>query len=66
MNLKGKFKKVAFFVTFHAAAENACYFMSNLTGKKPVDVLEIQDRQIEIGEHVKMIKDFCKDLKRKS
>ena len=62
---KGKFKKVAFFATFNAAAENACYNMENLSGKKPIATLELQDRQVNLGEHVKKIEDFCKAIKKK-
>jgi len=62
---KGKFKKIAFFATFHAAAEDACHIMTKLSGKKPLATLEIQDRQVDLGDHKQMIKDFCRDLKKK-
>jgi flavodoxin len=58
-----KFKKVAFFITFHAAAENASYFMGTLS-KKPIATLEIQDRQIDIGEDDALIKKFCNEIKK--
>lgn len=63
---KGKFKKTAFFATFHAAAENACYFMGDLAGKKPLATLELQDRQVELGDHKKIIEDFCREIKKKA
>ena len=59
---KNKFKKVAFFITFSAAAEDAAYQMEKIS-KKPKAVLELQDRQIDLKEHKKLIKDFCKKLK---
>ena len=62
---RNKFKKVAFFVTFGAAAENAAHVMGKLAGKKPVAILELQDRQIDLGEHKKLIKEFCSEIKRK-
>ena len=63
--LKNKFKKVAFFATFGAAAENAIYYMGQLTKKSPIANLEIQDRKIDLGEDKKLIKDFCKTIKKK-
>jgi len=60
---KNKFKKVAFFATFGASAENAFYIMEKLS-KKPLAILELQDRQIEIGEHKKLIKNFCRTIKK--
>jgi flavodoxin len=62
---KYKFKKVAYFVTFGAAAENTLVYMEKLTGKKPIATLEIQDRQIKIGEDKRLIKEFCNTIKYK-
>ena len=62
---KGKFKKLAFFSTFGASAEDAFYVMSEITGKKPTSTLEVQDRQIMVGEHEKRIKEFCREIKNK-
>jgi len=62
---KNKFKKVAFFATFGAAAENAIYHMGKLTKKSPIASLEVQDRQIDLGEDKKLIKDFCNTIKKK-
>lgn len=59
---KNKFKKVAFYITFSAAAEDAAYVMEKLS-KKPVAILEVQDRQIDLGENKKLIKEFCKEIK---
>ena len=61
-NNKGKFKKTAFFITFAAAADNAAYFMGTLS-KPSKHVLELQDRQIKLGEHRKLIKGFCRKLR---
>jgi len=61
---KNKFKKVAFFITFSAAAEDAAYQMERLS-RKPVAVLELQDRQIDNKEVKKKIKEFCREIKRK-
>ena len=63
---KGKFKKVAFFSTFGASAENAFYFMGKIIGKTPIATVEIQDRQVEVDEHIRKIEDFCKKLKGKA
>ena len=60
---KNKFKKVAFFITFSAAAEDVAYVMEKLAGKKPVAVLELQDRQIDLKEDKKLIKGFCREIK---
>jgi flavodoxin len=57
-----KFKKVAFFATFGAAAEDAFHDMKKLSGKKPVAVLGVQDRQIDLGEHKNLIKEFCSEI----
>jgi len=62
---RNKFKKVAFFSTFGAAAEDAFYVMEKLARKKPVAVLGVQDRQIDLGDYKKMVKDFCGEIKRK-
>ena len=62
---KNKFKKVAFFTTFGSAAEDAFYVMEKVSGKKPVAVLGVQDRQIDLGDHKKLIKKFCSEIKRK-
>ena len=59
---KNKFKKTAFFITFAAAAEDAAYQMEKLS-KKPKAILELQDRQIQLGEHRKIIKNFCRKLR---
>jgi len=59
---KGKFKKVAFFSTFGASAENAFYFMEQACGKKPIATMEIQDRQIDMGEDGGRIKEFVGEL----
>ena len=61
-NNKGKFKKTAFFITFAAAADNAAYFMGTLS-KPSKHVLELQDRQIKLGEHRKLVKGFCRNLR---
>ena len=58
-----KFKKVAFFATFNASAENAFYVMEKLSKKKPIATLEIQDRQIHVKDHKRMIKEFCRKIK---
>lgn len=60
-HMKKRLKKVAFFITFSAAAEDAAYQMEKLS-KKPVAVLELQDRQIDHKEDSKMINDFCKKV----
>lgn len=57
-----KFNKVAFFITFGASAENAAYVMSKIVNKKPLAVLELQDREIRLGAE-KKIKEFCRTLK---
>lgn len=64
-HMKKRFKKVAFFITFSAAAEDAAYQMEKLTGKKPLAILEVQDKQIARGEHKKLIKEFCSEIKKK-
>jgi flavodoxin len=61
---ENNFKKVAFFVTFGAAADNSLYYMGKLVGKNPVASLELQDRQIDIGEDKKLIKDYCNVIAR--
>ncbi len=60
---ENKFKKVAFFVTFGASAENAAYVMESIIKKKPLAILELQDRQIMAGAN-KEIRTFCKGLRR--
>ncbi len=59
---KSKFKKVAFFSTFGASAGDSFFTMGNLSGKKPVAVLELQDRQVKLGEDGERIKIFCKEI----
>ena len=61
---KNKFKKVAFFATFGAAPENAFYIMGKIIGKNPIATLEVQDRQIALGEHKAKINEFCKKIKK--
>ena len=61
---KNKFHKVAFFATFGSAADDAFYIMNEVSGKKPVTTLELQDRQIDLKEDKKRIDDFCKKIKR--
>lgn len=60
---KNNFKQVAFFLTFHAAAEDAALVMSELSKKKPLAVMEIQDLQIKKSEGYEMIKKFSKEIK---
>lgn len=55
--LRNKFKKVAFFITFGASAGDAPSDMARLS-KKPVAVLELQDRNLDD----KKIRSFCKEL----
>lgn len=62
---KNNFKKVAFFITFHSAAEDAGLVMSQLSHKKPIAVLEIQDLQVTKREGGAMIKKFCQQIKQK-
>jgi flavodoxin len=61
---KNKFKKVAFFITFGASAENASYLMSEILNKKPLAVLELQDRKIILKKADKEISEFCGKLKK--
>lgn len=60
---KGKFKKVAFFSTFGASAENAFWHMEKACGKSPIATLEIQDRQVGNWEMGVRIKDFLGKLR---
>ena len=64
--LKNKFKKVAFFATFGAAAEDVFYIMEKLSKNKSIANLEVQDRQIVIGEHNLLIKEFCNKIRNKT
>lgn len=59
---RNKFKKVAFFSTFGAAAEDVFYVMEKITGKKPIATLEVQDRQAFNDEGMERIKVFCKEV----
>lgn len=52
-------KKVAFFATFGASAEDACYEMEQIVGKKALAMMEIQDLQISRKEDEPRIKEFC-------
>lgn len=61
---QNKFNKLAFFATFGASAENAFYIMEKLS-KKPIATLSLQDRQIKVGEHKRLIKNFCNTIKDK-
>lgn len=61
---KSSFKKVAFFATFGAAPEDAFHIMGKIIGKNPIATLEVQDRQIGLGEHKPKINDFCKKIKK--
>ncbi|MAG02846.1 hypothetical protein CMI42_05910 [Candidatus Pacearchaeota archaeon] len=61
---KGKFRKIALFTTFSASAENADYVVEKLSGKKPISVLGVQDRQIWMGEHKRLIREFCERVKK--
>ncbi|MBI3623949.1 hypothetical protein HY212_07775 [Candidatus Pacearchaeota archaeon] len=54
-----KFKKVAFFSTFGAAAEDVFYVMEKICGKKPIATLEVQDRQAFSEDGERRIKEFC-------
>lgn len=56
------FKKVAFFSTFGAAAEDAFYVMSSICKKKPIATLEIQDRQVFNDGGMGRIKIFCREV----
>jgi len=60
-----KFKKVAFFATFGAAADDAFYQMGKIVGKNSIANLEVQDRQIDLGEDKKLVKEFCETVKKK-
>ena len=57
---------MAFFTTFGASPENASYIMQQLIVKKPLAVLEVQDRQIDHNEHLEKIKRFVNEIKSKS
>ncbi|MEK6917887.1 MAG: hypothetical protein AABW51_02965 [Nanoarchaeota archaeon] len=59
---QNKFKNVAFFATFGAAAEDAFYDMEQLAKKKPLSVLEVQDMQISRKEDEKRIREFEKEI----
>lgn len=58
-----KFKKVAFFITFAASAEDAAYKMSHIINKNPISILELQDREIDRNEANKKIDKFCQSIK---
>jgi len=60
---KGKFKKVAFFSTFGASAENAFWHMEKACGKSPIATLELQDKQINSGNDGGRIGEFLGKLK---
>ncbi len=59
---ENKFKNVAFFTTFGAAAEDAFYEMEQLAKKKPLSVLEVQDMQISRKEDEPRIKVFEREI----
>ena len=56
------FGKVAFFITFGASAENAAFIMGKMIKQKPSAVLELQDREIDMGAE-KKIRYFCDMIK---
>jgi flavodoxin len=60
---KNKLKKIAFFSTFGASAEDAFYQMEKISGKKPIATLEIQDVQIMRKEDAPLIEEFCRKIK---
>jgi flavodoxin len=60
---KSKLKKVAFFSTFGASAEDAFYQMEKVINKKPIATLELQDREILLKKDSKRIKEFLNEIK---
>lgn len=60
-----KFRSVAFFATFGASAEDAFYDMEQITKKKPISILEVQDVQIPRKDDEKRIKQFVKEIREK-
>jgi flavodoxin len=60
--LQNRFRNVAFFATFGAAAEDVFYEMEQLSKKKPLSVLEVQDMQISRKEDEPRIKNFEKEI----
>jgi len=61
---KSKFKKVAFFSTFGASADDAFYKMEKIINKKPIATLGVQDRQITKKEYKNRVKEFCAEIKK--
>lgn len=62
---RGRFKDVAFYVTQgFIGSDNACREMERITGKKPVETMEIDRRDRKDGEGIAKVKEFVEELRR--
>ena len=64
-NNKGKFKKVAFFVTQGGSgAENAFKDIEEITGKKPVATLILTTKEVVKKQYAEKVKKFVEKIKK--
>ncbi len=58
------FKQVAFFCTQYGSKSNALKDMEPLCTKKPVATLMLRKKQVETGEYIDMVRQFCAQIAR--
>jgi len=61
---RDRFKQVAFFCIQYSSKSNALKDMEALCSKKPVATLMLRKKQVETGEYIDVVRQFCAQITR--
>jgi flavodoxin len=61
---RDRFRQVAFFCTQYGSESDALKEMGTLCGRKPVATLMLRKRQVETGEYIDAVRQFCAQITR--
>jgi flavodoxin len=64
LEYRNRFKQVAFFCTQYGSKSNALKDMESLCSKKPVATLMLRKKQVETGEYMDVVRQFCAQITR--
>jgi len=62
---KGQLRKVAFFCTYGGSGSRRVFRqMAETCGLEPIDILDVREREVKRGEHVRRVREFAENLGR--
>jgi flavodoxin len=62
LEYRDRLKQVAFFCTQYGSKSNALKEMEALCNKKPVATLMLRKKQVETGEYIDVVRQFCTQI----